>query len=102
LALFCHGISKIQILGMEIFPSVGNILLVVAQTAQASQTWADREDPDVSAIQDRWLAKPTTASAAPLNQIAVAGIVALLGVPYAQLNSRTGRYSRPCSALTLP
>ena len=84
---------------MEIFPAVENILLVVALTAQASQTWADREDPDVSAIQDRWLAKPTTASAAPLNQIAVAGIVALLGVS-CMFNSTpwTGRYSRPCSA----
>lgn len=67
---------------MEIFPTVENILLVVAQTAQASQTWSDREDPDVSAMQDQWPAKPTTASAAPLNQIAVAGIVALLGVSY--------------------
>ena len=82
MAVFRHGISKIQILGVEIFPTVENILLVVAQTAQASQRWSDREDPDVSAMQDLWLAKPTTASAAPLNQIAVAGIVALLGVSY--------------------
>ena len=33
-------------------------------------------------MQDQWLARPTTASAAPLNQIAVAGIVALLGISY--------------------
>ena len=36
----------------------------------------------MSAMQDQWLAKPTTASAVALNQIAVAGIVALLGVSY--------------------
>jgi hypothetical protein len=30
-------------------------------------------------MQDQWLATPTTASAAPLNQIAVAGMVALPG-----------------------
>jgi hypothetical protein len=47
---------------MEIFRAVENILLVVAQTAQASQTWSrsDWEDPDVSAMQDQWRAKPTT------------------------------------------
>jgi hypothetical protein len=33
-------------------------------------------------MQDQWLAKPTTASAVVLNQIAVAGIVALLGISY--------------------
>lgn len=33
-------------------------------------------------MQDQWLAKPTTASAAPLHQVAVAGIVALLGISY--------------------
>jgi MFS transporter, DHA1 family, inner membrane transport protein len=33
-------------------------------------------------MQDQWLAKPTTASAVALNQIAVAGIVALLGISY--------------------
>jgi MFS family permease len=33
-------------------------------------------------MQDHWLAKPTTASAAPLNQVAAAGMVALLGVSY--------------------
>jgi DHA1 family inner membrane transport protein len=36
----------------------------------------------VSAVQGQWLAKPTTASAVPLNRTAVAGIVALLGVSY--------------------
>jgi MFS transporter, DHA1 family, inner membrane transport protein len=36
----------------------------------------------VSAIQDQALPKPTTASAAPLNQIAVAEFVALLGISY--------------------
>jgi hypothetical protein len=36
---------------MEIYPTVENILLVVVQTAQASPTWSDREDPDVSAIE---------------------------------------------------
>jgi MFS transporter, DHA1 family, inner membrane transport protein len=36
----------------------------------------------VSAVQGQWLAKPTTASAVPLNRTAVAGIVALLGISY--------------------
>jgi MFS transporter, DHA1 family, inner membrane transport protein len=45
-------------------------------------TWSDREGSDVSAIQDQSFPKPTTASAASLNQIAVAGTVALLGISY--------------------
>src|SRR6201987_1111060 len=36
----------------------------------------------MSAVPDEWLAKPATASAPPLHQIAVAGIVALLGISY--------------------
>ena len=36
----------------------------------------------MSAMQDQWLAQPTTASAVPLHPVTVAGIVALLGVSY--------------------
>jgi DHA1 family inner membrane transport protein len=36
----------------------------------------------MSAVSDQWRAKPATASAPPLRQIAVAGIVALLGISY--------------------
>jgi hypothetical protein len=78
---FQPGIKQIQILWIEI-PLPMRKSFHWSPRPHKRHTWSDREGSDVSAIQDQSFPKPTTASAASLNQIAVAGTVALLGISY--------------------